>query len=593
MKKFMNENFKNFFLFPFILFLLCDLFFKLNNINAYTNIAFVDVFLSIFYNFKPFLISLMIIISLNALLIFITNNPKLSKIILSSIFTILLIVDDFKLVIMRIPVYLSDVSFLNPAGGGMITTFFFHTLGIWVFRIFFKGIIMFAIMYIFIYKDKKLKIKNRIVGIIVSLLLIVLPFNLKDFMVEKIYDENYDEIILSNNIVNKYYELGFFQGLFYSEFIENYNKIDYNQEEVVSKLNEFNDITTGDIKPNVVYVLSESLSDLETIVGDQIEFDKELLTYNNKQSFDMLVTSFGGSSVNTEFQILTGASINFYPSTYLAYTQLYTNSSTAKYPNLIHEFKKNGYTTEYITPWSKESYNSSYVYDLFGTDKKIYGSDLTDSYNKGMFVADSYMMDKIVSELSDGPKFLMVATGQNHMPCDKNRYNNYDINVTRTTFSEEDTDLLRCYAQGVYDANKELNRLYEEINKLDYPTIVVLYGDHLPYIINTKGEDVLAKTNYLQNDKYLNKKYTTPVFIISNYDIELPEVDYMNASYLGAYLVNNIGLDISNYFKYIYSISKEIPIFNRNYMLINNEFQPINNNEIYNLYKKVQHYEFN
>ena len=347
------------------------------------------------------------------------------------------------------------------------------------------------------------------------------------------------------------------------------------------------------MKPNVVYILSESLSNLETIVGDQIKFDKQLLTYQNRKSFNMLVTQYGGNSVNAEFQILTGANMNFYPSSLIGYTQIYKTKETSKFPNLIKEFKNNGYTTEYITPWSSTSYNSSNVYDLFGIDKKIYGNDLIDSYNKGLFVADSYMMDKIISELDNGPKFLMVATGQNHMPCSKDRYSNYDVNVISSEFNDKDTELLRCYAEGVYDANKELNRLYEEINKIDYPTIVVMFGDHLPYIINKNGEDVLMKTDYLKDDKYLTKKYTTPVFIISNYDVELPNVEYMNSSYLGAYLLNNIDLDISNYFKFIYDVYNQLPMFNRNYMYTDKFSKLDKNSEIYNLYKKVQHYEFN
>ena len=235
MKKYFNENFINFFLFPLVLFLLVDLFFKLNNINVYTGISIIDVFISIFYNFKPFLISFIIILGLNAFLIYITNT-KISKIIISILLTVLMVVDDYKLVIMSVPIYLSDVSFLNPTGGGMMTSFFASTLGFWTFKVIFKGIVMFGILFIFIYKDKKYKIKYRVIGIILSLLVIILPFKFKNFMVEKIYDEDYDEIISSNNIVDKYYELGFFQGLFYNYYTDGYNKLDYNKIEVASIL---------------------------------------------------------------------------------------------------------------------------------------------------------------------------------------------------------------------------------------------------------------------------------------------------------------------------------------------------------------------
>lgn len=210
-------------------------------------------------------------------------------------------------------------------------------------------------------------------------------------------------------------------------------------------------------------------------------------------------------------------------------------------------------------------------------------------------------MDVIIDELKeDKQKFLYVATGQNHMPCSKNRYKKYDISIKSSDYSKEDTELLKCYAQGVYDADKELKRLYDEVLKLERPTIIALYGDHLPYIVNSKGENVYLKDSYFNTeDKNINtiRKYTTPAVILANYDIDIKDLEFINMNYLGSYIANNIDINLSNYFKYVNHNLDILPVYNREFIYKNSKIQPIDNlprNELENYYniEKVQYYKF-
>jgi len=620
-----NRIFVNFFLFPFILLMISDMFFKFNEFNFNTGLHsynfFSDTFLTIFSHFSAFLFIYLLFIVLHLFIFSLFNNAKRSKLFLGFITLLLTIINDVKVLIMNAPLHFSDVNFLNASNGDMAISFLSEVSGTWIFIIALKAIIYIGIILLFVLYDRKhpykFKKRNFMVSI-VSFLIIMFPFAFIDkidsFVLKNIYHTNYDQIIEINDNIYNYYNYGLFQGVYYDYAVSHYapeSSMDeaYIKNKVSMLASEVNLNKYG--KPNVVFILSESLSDLERIAGDDITFDKELMSnirrYQNegdKLVLDLLVTPYGGSSVNTEFQILTGGNLNFLPTDYIAYTQLYNDNNSDKIPNMIKEFNNNGYITKYITPWSPDSYKSGYVYDLFGIDEKIYGKDMKDAYIKGDYVSDEYLTDYIINELKEDnleSKFLFVATGQNHMPCSANRYDNYDINVVSSKFNEENTNLLRCYAQGVYDADKQLNRLYEEIQKLDEPTIVVLYGDHLPYIVNREAKNIYFNFNYFKeanNLDYAIRTHTTPAVMLSNYGVDFGDISFMDSSYLGAYVLNRLDLEISDYFKYIYYNATTIPVFDRNYLMVNNEFIKINNldekdRSNHTFYRNAQQYYFN
>ena len=215
-----------------------------------------------------------------------------------------------------------------------------------------------------------------------------------------------------------------------------------------------------------------------------------------------------------------------------------------------------------------------------------------------------YLTQKMYDELketSEGNyKFIMTATGQNHFPYDGKRYDYYDIDVIESEYDEESTNILKNYAQGVYDADKELNNLYQKIQKLDVPTIIVFFGDHLPYTVASDGNDSYTNSDYFNTEnKQLNtlRKYTTKAVILSNYDIDMDDFDYLNSNYLGAYVLNKLDLEISSYFKFIDETRETVPVFDRNSILINNEVISIETmdekyKKVLDNYKCVQHNKF-
>lgn len=609
--KILNKYTTNLILFPLFIVIAGDIFYRMTSNNVISNLE--SSFYTIVSHFLPFILIYIMVALLFIIINSITNNSKITKILLLIVSLIIFVINDIKLNIMGIPIELSDVGYLNPDNMGMMATAT-TTIGSWIWLTVIKGIIFVALSVGIIFADKLGKfsvnsIVKRIVTFLIGTILIALigisMTKKYTFFIEKIY--NADKEILSEYIsVDEYTnEYGFFQGIILTSLVKkDLVSPDYSSKYVSKLLSSYDDVTVSGKwgKANVVFILSEAFSDLENI--SEITFNEplmqEIANYkkdNDKMVFDLLVPAYGGSSVNTEFEILTGASLTFWSPGFIPYNQYYSDSIGKNAPNIIKEFNNNGYTTMYLTPWGEDSYNSKRNYKLFGADKTIYGSKLKGS-NKGQFYSDKSLMKDIYNQLKNTKegeyKFIMTASGQNHFPYTEDKYEKYDVSVKNTEYSKKSTNMLKSYAQGVYDASKELNNLYKMIQDLDTPTIIVFFGDHLPYIIDDDGVEPYISAKYFNTEnKYVNdmRKHTTKAVILSNYDIETDDIKYMNANYLGAYVLNKMDLKVSNYFKYIDDLRKKVPVYNRNAVYMNNN-TTLRSDLDYNAKKALEDYKF-
>ena len=198
----------------------------------------------------------------------------------------------------------------------------------------------------------------------------------------------------------------------------------------------------------------------------------------------------------------------------------------------------------------------------------------------------------------------MAASGQNHFPyLDKYKESDYDVKIKSTKYDKEATNMFRSYAQGIYDADKALNQLYKKIQNLDTPTIVVMFGDHQPYMGKKDNtSDYLQNSYFNTNDEIINdiRLHTTKAVILANFKLDTSDnLEFINSSYLGAYVLNKMDLKVSDYFKFIDYSRKTIPVFNRSviYNSKTNTYTKMDQatkqeKGAINNYKNVQYYKF-
>lgn len=342
-------------------------------------------------------------------------------------------------------------------------------------------------------------------------------------------------------------------------------------------------------KPNIIMILAESFYDIQNT--GLIEFNKELTSNfdrikSNSTSINLLSPCYGGITANVEFEVMTGSNISNYPNGTIPYMYKYSNANN-NYPSIIKELNNNGYYTAYLTPTYPYFFNRKNVYDSMGIDEFISTDELDYIQYVQNTISDEYIIDNVIKKVDEYKNkeesfFLMALTEQTHMPYNNKKYSTYDINIIKSKLDDKDNEAVLCYAQSVYNLDNQINRLYQYIQTLEEPTILVVFADHLPCIKNEKNIDILEKNNYFNTEKTINNylnKYTTQCFVTSNYDIEKENIKLLGCDLFGSYILNNLNINVSNYFRYLNNLIDTNPATNRYITKINNEIKFNENNE--------------
>jgi len=477
------------------------------------------------------------------------------------------------------PLLFDDVLYLNSFGeiGTIISNNFANMLWKIILVILIEGIFFVILIFpgrVFTSTITLDKLRDRSIVFVISIAILIgmfYPFNnITKFMKHSIYlvDErkDYHSIVNSSSYFCEYGLLG---GM-YGRHIENRISVpdNYDDEKVEWMLNNavgLNEKILG--KPNIIVVFSESFWDISQL--EELEFNKPVTENFNRLKqeglfFNMISPTYGGISANVEFEFLTGANLMFFGKGFVPYMQLYNNSRYFNRPSIINELKNNGYYTSIFAPTSKELFNCERFYNFLGVDETRFIEDDVNVPKKGFYVSDEYMTDVAIEKLKNKPDnqklFYMFLTMQAHMPYTINKYSEYDIDIKNTRLTKDAKDCVVSYSQGIYDADKELGRLYDFICQYDEPTIIVFYGDHLPYL-QTDKENVIDKLEYFNTpNELLNeyRKYNTQALILANFDIKNEDsiYNYMGPDLLGAFIINNLDINISNYYKWLYDSIK-------------------------------------
>ncbi len=347
---------------------------------------------------------------------------------------------------------------------------------------------------------------------------------------------------------------------------------DYSEENAKTLLEKTAAQGSGDFgKPNIIMIFSESFFDLSRL--EDVTFSEEVtpnLTRLREKgiSFEMLSATFGGLSCNPEYEVLTGSNLAFYPLGYVPYTMLYRSGKSvcANFPSVIQELKNNGYTTEIVSTWNETLCNCNTVYDFMGVDRLTF--DYADGI-KGLYPSDEGVGRKIRSVFDTKKEgeslFFMTMTAQAHMPYYRDKYDSYDLSVLDSPLSEAEEARLLSYAQGILDADRMLGEIYDYIQTLNEPTLLVFYGDHLPILTNGSSS-LYDKLAYFQTGDPLTdaaRKYSTEGLILSNFDLgETSTPACLGQDLLMPYILSRCDMTLSPYFGYLASTIDILPCFN-------------------------------
>lgn len=260
--------------------------------------------------------------------------------------------------------------------------------------------------------------------------------------------------------------------------------------------------------PNIIFIQLESFFDLTqvkdlNISEDPIPFFHQL--QEETTSGWLQVPVYGAGTINTEFEVITGMSTDYF--------------GTGEYPYRSVLQKK---TCESIAYWLKDlSYESTVIhnnnasfydrykvfsnlgFDNFITIENMKVDDWTEAGWAKDAVLTDYILDTMEQTASTDIIYTISVQGHGDYPTDSQEGSR--IQVTGEGYSESYLNQVTYYANQIYEMDAFLQDLIEKLEDSDEDTMVIAYGDHLPGL------------DFETDDLKEGNKYETPYFIWDNF----------------------------------------------------------------------------
>ncbi|MEK3724823.1 sulfatase-like hydrolase/transferase [Paenibacillus sp. FSL H8-0034] len=323
------------------------------------------------------------------------------------------------------------------------------------------------------------------------------------------------------------------------------------------------------VQPNVIFIMNEAFWDPTLLPG--VEFSKDPLpTVHRLQqestSGYLLSPQFGGGTSNVEYEVLTGQSMSFLPAGSVPYQQYISRPI----PSLAGYFEEQGYKSMAIHSYEGWFWNRENVYKQMGFESFMSKDQFQNPQYKGDFISDDEVANSIIQQVDNTkqPNFIYAVTMQNHGPYDDNRYGTNEIQA-EGSLTPDAKNTLETYTQGVYDADASLQKLIDHFTETGQPTVIVFYGDHLPMM--GYDYDVYAQTGFIQSSKSeewslddLRRMHSVPFVTWSNVDLPKEQIPVLSNSFLGAYMLNQMGMELPATLAYNEELSRKMPAMLRN-----------------------------
>lgn len=286
-------------------------------------------------------------------------------------------------------------------------------------------------------------------------------------------------------------------------------------------------------EPNIVMVQLESFIDPNRLDGfTYSENPVPFFTWLKERytSGYLSVPSIGGGTANTEFEVLTGMSLDYFgPGEYPYKTIL--QQSTCE--SIAYNLKELGFGTHVIHNNTGTFYDRHLVFPNLGFDT-FTSLEYMNHVEKNPlgWAKDTVLTTEILTTLfsTEQRDFIYAISVQPHgkypsVPLGDEQ----PITVSSTVLSEDELIPFSYYVNQVYEEDAFLRSLVQTLETCGEPTILVLYGDHLPSI--SAAEDNMAKGDLLQ----------TEYVIWDNIGLEEQDLD-LEAYQLSASILKKLGI---------------------------------------------------
>ncbi|MBQ8606218.1 MAG: LTA synthase family protein [Clostridia bacterium] len=354
---------------------------------------------------------------------------------------------------------------------------------------------------------------------------------------------------------------------------------DYSEQKIADYLAGY-EKNEAQESPDVIVILSEAFTDIRELEGttfsqNPLENYDEISSREGAATGKLYTTALGGGTVRTEFEILTGLTVDYLMNGTSPY--LYINNPIESY---VSTYKDQGYNTLGLHTYNGKFYMRNVAYPFLGFDKfiseqDIYDMDVEITDRRG-YLTDDTFMNVLIDQLeksTDKPNFVFGITMENHQAYAKTDPSQVIIDVKNEKLSQDILDSVVTYTQGVYTADLSLKKLVDYIDGREKPTVLLFFGDHLP----TLGPNQAAykQAGNVSSGEYDTEDYdflySTPYLVYSNYGVDLSvfEDKEISTYYMLSLLADCTKTEKTPYMNYLldnfesltkYNVRLQIPI---------------------------------
>jgi phosphoglycerol transferase MdoB-like AlkP superfamily enzyme len=259
--------------------------------------------------------------------------------------------------------------------------------------------------------------------------------------------------------------------------------------------------------PDIVVIQSESFFDPSIVKGyEQADLTPNLRRLAAQGSSGPLhVPTFGGGTIRTEFEVLTGLSLRYFGSMQFPYLQM--NSKVV--PSMVRTLRAHGYETVAIHGNDPTFWNRNSAFKAIGFDRFVSQSSFPkNAAMDGKYMSDRAMTDEIMTQLKDAgpPQFLFAISIEAHGPYDDSpgidAQERDAIPVPEGVTGKAKLET-QNYLYHMRHADEELGRLADMLAKRERPTLLLFYGDHLPGLT-----DMYNKAGFVDDKDMLSQAGT-------------------------------------------------------------------------------------
>lgn len=290
--------------------------------------------------------------------------------------------------------------------------------------------------------------------------------------------------------------------------------------------------------PDIVVVQSEAFFDPGVMQGiDFGEFTPNFARLAATGITGSLTTpTYGGGTIRTEFETLTGYPIQAFPSVMYPYYGLVSEWM----PSVPRRLEALGYSATLFHPFRGSFWNRRQAMPQLGFQHTHYLSAFAGAEHAGAYVSDRALFDYVLAHLDDagkGPHYAMAITMENHGPWDSDPgtlANVLDGRPLPKGLSAAGLQEMTYYVSHLVNGDAALGDFAERLLARPRWTVLLFYGDHLPALPHA-----FADLHFDDGDSETDEH--TRYMLLSNRPLAPRQLD-LSAYELPALLFDTIGL---------------------------------------------------